>query len=130
MPRWRISRLMRPRRRMRCGAAAFRANSDWASSRNNELGPKFPATLRRLHRRIAGGCDVLRHDVVPQVVALGSDPARGPFPLREAAAAGNAGPSALQERAASASKHATDLVLDLLARRGGGACRPGWRWLA
>src|SRR5712692_5437851 len=104
MPLWKISRPMRPRRRMRFGAAAFKANSDWPSSRNNELAPKFSATLRRLHRRLAGGWDVLRHDVVSQVVALGSDPARGPFPLREAAAAGNAGPSALQECAASASE--------------------------
>src|SRR6266851_4561931 len=114
---------MRPRRRMRFGAIAFRANSDWLSGRCNELAPKFYAALRRIHRGFAGGWDVLRHDVVSQVVAFGSGPARGPFPLREAAAAGNAGPSALQECAASPSEPATDLVLDLHARRGGGARR-------
>src|SRR5260370_29806205 len=118
---------MRPRRRMRFGAAAFKANSAWPSSRSNELATKFYAALRRIHRRPAGGCDVLRHDVVSQVVAFGSGPARGPFPLREAAAAGNAGPSALQVRSAGASEPATDLVLDFHARRGGGACRPWWR---
>src|SRR6266446_5477719 len=121
---------MRPRRRRRFGAIAFRADSDWLSGRCNELAPKFYAALRRIHRGFAGGWDVLRHDVVSQVVAFGIGPARDPFPLREAAAAGNAGPSALQKRAASASKHATDRLLDLLARRGGGACRPGWRWFA
>src|SRR5260370_41681342 len=118
---------MRPRRRLRFGAAAFKANSAWRSNRSNEVAPKFYAALRRIHRRPAGGWDVLRHAVVSQVAAFGSGPARGPFPLREAAAAGNAGPSALQVRAASASKHATDRLLDLLARRGGGAFPPRWR---
>src|SRR5258708_4865993 len=130
MPRWKISRLMRPRRRTQFGADASKANSDWPSGRSHELAPKSYAALRRIHRRLAGGWDVLRHDVVSQVVAFGSGPARDPFPLREAAAAGNAGPSAIQERAASASKPATDRVLDLHARRGGGACRPGRRWPA
>src|SRR5258708_32826997 len=130
MPRWKISRPMRPRPRTRFGATVFKANSDWPSSRSNELAPKFYAALRRFHRRLAGGWDVLRHDVVSQVVAFGSGPARDPFPLREAAAAGNAGPSAIQERAASASKPATDRVLDLHARRGGGAFRTGPRWPA
>src|SRR2546428_5187075 len=121
---------MRPRRRMQFGATVFKANSAWRSNRSNELAPKFYAALRRIHRRLAGGWDVLRHDVVSQVVAFGIGAARDPFPLREAAAAGNAGSSALQVRAASASKPAKDLVLDLHARRGGGARRPGWRWPA
>src|SRR5260370_19883127 len=121
---------MRPRRRTRFGATVFKANSDWPSGRGDELTPKFYAALRRIHRRLAGGGDVLRHDVVSQVVAFGIGPARGPFPLREAAATGNAGPSAIQERAASASEPATDRGLDFYARRGGGARRPGWRWLA